>query len=261
MKYLSCCLIWCFALSLGMGQNPAQSAGKKEQDPQDLVILKSGKKIWGQIQTYEIGQNLVILTEEGMLMKIPAAVLNKFTTSAQSFRLKHQLKEEEPFLEKGHLYNNFALFFPFGAEIRGESRSGWGFEHSFGLQLSPRVGVGITTGMNFMFGGVSDRIVPLAAEVRLYNKPERRNRYYVLLDSGYGMGWAADNLNEAYTLKGGWRVHPGLGAVWSKKGNTHISTELGFWHQRASLIEEWEGWRRENSYKMNRWSFKIGLMF
>ncbi|HPH21218.1 MAG TPA: hypothetical protein PLE32_20660 [Haliscomenobacter sp.] len=269
MKY---CFYLCFVLCLagsslyGQDVTVAESAGKSK----DLVILKTGRKILGKILKYEVGKEMIFLTDEGIQMKIPAEVVWRFVAGARTTELNNLFKQEKPekpekpFLAAGKFYNNVALVIPFGAKTAGNSSTGLGFEYSFGMQMSPKLGLGVGTGMNFMFGSLSDRLIPLVAEIRYYNNPERRHRAYALLDSGYSMGWMADKTSEAYSLKGGWRIHPALGVAWNSRGGTRFSTELGFLHQRATLVEDWwetSQWRRENDYKMNRWVFKMGLLF
>ncbi|AEE53458.1 hypothetical protein [Haliscomenobacter hydrossis] len=266
MKYaLYLCFVLFLAGSSLYGQDAALEPATGTNN--DLVILKTGKRLRGEILKYEVGKEMIFLTDAGIRMKIPAEVLERFVAGARMGEINNSLKPEKPekpFLAAGNFYNNFAQVMPFGAKTAGNSSTGFGFEYSFGMQMSPKLGLGVGTGMNFMFGSLSDRLIPLVAEIRYYNNPERRHRAYALLDSGYSMGWMADKTSEAYSLKGGWRIHPALGVAWNSRGGSRFSTELGFLHQRATLVEDWwesSRWKRENDYKMNRWVFKMGLLF
>lgn len=267
MKYVYLVTLFFLMLSHVEGQNKTKLEAQSKIPKQDLVVLKTGKRIWGEIQFYELGKAMVFRTDEGVLMKIPFEILDKFVAGAHTTNLEYFLKPEKPekpFLQAETFYNNFALFMPFGVKTTANSRSGLGFEYSFGMQMTPKLGVGLGTGMNFMFGGISDRLIPIVAEIRYYNNPDRRHRAYALLDSGYSVGWSADKQTEAYSFKGGWRIHPALGVVWHNAKTTRFTTELGYWHQRATLVEDWwesSRWRRENDYKLNRWVLKMGLLF
>ena len=267
MKYIYLFALLVLMLSSVEGQNDTQVEGNKKAPKQDLLVLKTGKRMWGKIQYYELGKDMLFRTQEGNLMRVPFELLDKFVAGANTTNVEHFLKPdkpEKPFLQAGNFYNNFALFFPFGVETTANSRTGMGIEYSFGMQLTPRLGLGLGTGMNLMFGGISDRLIPIVAEVRYYNNPDRRHRAYALLDSGYSIGWSADKQTEAYFFKGGWRIHPALGVVWHNNKTTRLTTELGYWHQRATLVEDWwetSRWRRENDYKLNRWVLKMGLLF
>ncbi|WP_353483770.1 hypothetical protein [Haliscomenobacter sp.] len=259
MKYGLYLVLFCVLISSSLW---AQDASPAKKGTKDMVVLKSGEKIQGEILKYEQNKELVLRTTEGIEMAIPAEKVDKFFSGTRASLVKRLSMPQKPFLKAGSFYNNFALFVPFGAETIANSHTGFGFEYSAGVQLNSRLGVGLGTGINLMIG--ADRLVPVVAELRYYNNAARRHRAYVLLDGGYSIGWAADNTNDAYSVNGGFRIHPALGVVWNKAGNTHFSTELGFLHQRASIKEDyWETitWIKENKYQMNRWLFKIGLIF
>lgn len=264
MKYLYSGFIFLLGLVCLQGQSGDLSGAKKKYPKQDMVLLKTGKVMWGEIQKFEMGKEMLFLTHQGQLTRIPTEVIEKFVAGAHTTNIKKFVGEERPFLEAGKLYHNFSLFLPFGVKTTASSRTGLGIEYSMGWQTSPKVGVGLGTGMNFMFGSFSDRLIPIVAEVRYYTHPEHRNRFYALLDSGYSVGWSADNTNEAYRFKGGWRIHPAVGVAWHNSSAARFTTEFGFWHQRATLVEDWweaSRWRRENDYKLNRWLLKMGLTF
>lgn len=261
MKYGLYPLLFCLLIATALS---AQNARPAKAVAKDMVVLKTGERIPGEILKYDQNKELILRTTKGINMNIPVEVIDKFFAGTRPSLVRHLSEPQKPFLKAGSFYNNFALFVPFGAETAGNTHSGFGFEYSAGVQLNSQLGVGLGTGINLMFGGISDRLVPIVAELRYYNNAARRHRAYVLLDSGYSVGWAADNDNEAYSVNGGFRIHPALGVVWNKAGNTHFSTELGFLHQRASIKEDyWEtsNWIKENKYQMNRWLFKIGLVF
>lgn len=259
MKYGLYLVLFCVLISASLW---AQDASPAKKVAMDMVVLKSGEKIPGEILKYEQNKELVLRTAKGTDMHIPVGVIDKFFAGTRARLVRRLSEPQKPFLKAGSFYNNFALFVPFGAETTANSHTGFGFEYSAGVQLNSQLGVGLGTGINLMIG--ADRLVPIVAELRYYNNAARRHRAYALLDSGYSIGWAADNTNDAYSFNGGFRIHPALGVVWNKAGNTHFSTELGFLHQRASIKEDyWEtsNWIKENKYQMNRWLFKIGLVF
>lgn len=264
MKYLYLAFLFLLSLSCLQAQSEDLSGAKKKYPRQDMVVLKTGKIMWGEIQFYELGKEMLFRTQQGQLTRIPAEIIDKFVAGAHTTNVKQVVKEEQPFLEAGKFYHNLALFVPFGVKTTASSRTGLGIEYSMGWQATPKVGVGLGTGMNFMFGSFSDRLIPIVAEVRYYTNPEHQNRLYALLDSGYSLGWSADNTDEAYRFNGGWRIHPAIGIAWHNSSTTRFTTEFGFWHQRATLIEDWwetSRWRRENDYKLNRWLLKMGLTF
>lgn len=265
MKYLYCVLILLLNLASLQGQSEELSSkDKKKYARQDMVSLKTGKIMWGEIQFYELGKEMLFRDQHGVMMRIPAEMIDKFVAGAHTTNVKQVLRPEKPFLEAKSIYQNLALFFPFGVKTTANSRTGLGIEYSIGWQATPKVGLGLGTGMNFMFGTASDRLVPIVAEVRYYTNPEHQNRFYALLDSGYALGWSADQINDAYRFKGGWRIHPAIGVAWHNASTTRFTTEFGFWHQRATLVEDWweaSRWRRENDYKLNRWLLKMGLTF
>ena len=138
MKYIYLFLMLFLMLSNVDGQNNAQLEGKNKVPKQDLVVLKTGKRIWGEIQFYELGKAMLFRTDEGVLMKIPFELLDKFVAGAHTTSVEYFLKTEKPekpFLQAETFYNNFALFMPFGVKTTANSRSGLGAKASLSARI------------------------------------------------------------------------------------------------------------------------------
>ena len=111
MKYIYLFALLVLMLSSVEGQNDTQVEGNKKALKQDLLVLKTGKRMWGKIQFYELGKDMLFRTQEGNLMKVPFELLDKFVAGANTTNVESFLKPdkpEKPFLQAGNFYNNFA---------------------------------------------------------------------------------------------------------------------------------------------------------
>lgn len=96
-----------------------------------------------------------------------------------------------------------------------------------GIQLNPRLGVGLTVGADWYKTAL---VTPIAAGMR-YDLPSRRNaRFFVLADAGYGFTWLHQD-SDGYDTRGGLMTSPGIGLRSGKPGGSAVTISLTYKRQ------------------------------
>jgi hypothetical protein len=262
MKY-GLTLVWICLLSAVLG---AQTTGTAPDSTRniDLLVLKNGKELRGKVERYEVGKPILLRQYEG-LKEIPFEEVDKVALGMTPAEMANFRRPGKPALQKGKTYSQFAIGIPMGAQLTGRTSMGFNLEASMGIQLREQFGVGLGTGLNFFFGEIDSRLVPIYGELRLYNRASARNRVYFMSDMGWALGWLPGVDPALGTqLLGGYRFHPAFGVLWNTSATTRLNTEFGYLLQNARVREgffENSSWRREEHYTIQRWMLKIGFLF
>ena len=223
-----------------------QNAG----DCTDIVYLKSGSILRGQITEQTADGNIIFTTWSGMKMNLPAATVKKIV---QKCKKEKRAAKEYDFKEHG-LYNATRLGTLIGQTYYGDNTTGFTLYHSIGWMFNRWVGAGIGGGVE-MFNPDSGEpaTYPIFAEVRGYLLAKNMAPFYTV--SG---GWAftgknsSENWGNIDAWEGGWmaKAHIGYrlgnhfsvfgGLSFQKKTRTWDSTWGGEWGQDRILHKRLE---------------------
>ena len=129
-----------------------------------------------------------------------------------------------------------------------------------GVQVKPRLALGLTTGMDWYNTAL---LTPIAAWIRYDLAQSKKNvALFGTLDAGYGFNWLHVN-NTGYDTQGGIMLNPGVGLKFGFKSGSAMLLSLSYKRQEAKVtkplgwgeIEKWE----DRVY--NRMALRLGFLF
>jgi hypothetical protein len=240
-------LIFLGTLSFGYSQNI---------ETEDVVYLKDGSVLKGQIHTYEQGQSLRLHLHNGQELTLLDSEIEKIVQKE-----KRKLIRRDP-LAAGKIYHSFSFSGNVGSNLFDDTDWGIGIEHVTGYWLTSKVGVGIGGGIVQYSSDFSWRVAPLYLDVKL--KSPGKSPFYVGMDAGIGFPLKNDNVNIIGSEVGE-RIRFGLGKIWTLGSATNISAEFSYLHQRASFESRTWNWWSEDLLTRNilfkRYQLRFGFLF
>ena len=129
-----------------------------------------------------------------------------------------------------------------------------------GVQLKPRMAVGLTTGLDWYQSAL---LMPIAAGIR-YDLAKSKNNVTLLgmLDAGYGFQWLHADAT-GYKTDGGMMISPGLGLKFGLKSGSALVLSLSYKRQHAKSTEPL-GWGEIEKWEnrvYNRMAVRFGFVF
>lgn len=253
-------------LGLGLllfGQPRLLSAQETQQDCQDILRIRGGSKLVGQIQSTKAGgDTLVFRTWNGIEFDVPKDQIQRIVQDCKNGRGNHPLAfRPYNFREKG-LYNHTRAGFMIGQAYYGENRVGLQLQHSIGWMFRRYLGTGLGLGVDFFDSESNDPAnYPVYAEVRGYLLPQNMTPYYAI-----GGGWAftgqtnGEVWGQTETWKGGWMAFAEIG--YRIGNNLTVHGGIRFQHKKR----EWtNAWSPDTNFGVDRILYKrlmlgIGLV-
>jgi hypothetical protein len=144
-------------------------------------------------------------------------------------------------------------------QYQNENRTNLTLQTFNGVQYSPRLGVGITTGIDWYTAALLN---PIALGARYDITGKKNVRLYASADAGYGFAWFHQN-TDGYTTKGGILLNPGLGLRMGKPDGAAYTLSFSYKHQNATVSKPPladETTRTENR-EYNRLVLRMGISF
>ncbi|GAB3892582.1 hypothetical protein [Spirosoma agri] len=130
-----------------------------------------------------------------------------------------------------------------------------------GVQLSPRLAVGGTVGVDWYNTAL---LMPICAGIRYdLAQPGQKNlRVFTSLDTGWGVAW----LNEdptGYKTTGGWVISPGIGFRIGRPTNSNFILSLSYKRQEAEADKPlfWNELAKHETRVYNRMTVRLGISF
>lgn len=129
-----------------------------------------------------------------------------------------------------------------------------------GVQIKPRLAVGVTTGIDWYNTAL---LMPVAAGARYDLVRSKKNvTVFGTLDAGYGFNWLQAD-GTGYDTQGGMMLNPGVGLKFGFKSGSAMLLSLSYKRQDAQVtkplgwgeVEKWEN----RTY--NRMALRLGFMF
>lgn len=128
-----------------------------------------------------------------------------------------------------------------------------------GVQLSRKLGVGVTLGADWYKGAL---INPVAAGIRYDLSGKPNARFFAIADAGYGFTWLHQD-SDGYKTKGGWMVNPGIGLRIGNVNTSSFTLSLTYKRQEVSAEKPllWNQTERNEERVYNRLAARIGISF
>ncbi len=256
---------WFVALVIGMMPMLLQA---QSDEMIDIVYLKNGSVIKGQLVSYEQGGMMRFQISENYQLEILDEEIERIVQGVpedyDSLRRKRAytrkpitpyLPAEDKWYSTAHLSTSFANSFD-GTVMEA------GLQTTFGCQFSQWLGAGVGTGFVVYNVSVGEMVIPLFAEVRGYFKKTGRIPFYTLV-AGYG--WALKNESNWITeAEGGLMYGASLGWLLPARGkNPALLLDVGYRSQKASFTTDFDFWNEETTrnYNYHRIVFRAGMLF
>lgn len=184
------------------------------------------------------------------------SLIYSFTTTAQ--HKPHYVN----MTEVGGLFGRVVYDIPWSVPLtqQVENRLSLTIQTFNGVQLKPRLAVGLTTGLDWYNTAL---LTPIAAGAKYDLSRSKKNVALIgTLDAGYGFNWLHVN-NTGYDTQGGMMLSPGIGLKFGFKSGSAMLLTLSYKRQEAKVtkplgwgeIEKWE----DRVY--NRMALRFGFMF
>jgi len=164
--------------------------------------------------------------------------------------------------EVGGLFGRVVYDIPWSVPVQQqvENRLSLTLQTFNGVQLKPRMAVGLTTGLDWYQSAL---LMPVAAGIR-YDLAKSKNNVTLLgmLDAGYGFQWLHADAT-GYKTDGGMMISPGLGLKFGLKSGSALVLSLSYKRQHAKSTEPL-GWGEIEKWEnrvYNRMAVRFGFVF
>jgi hypothetical protein len=235
---------------------------------QDIVQLKNGSRLIGQITYYHPDSALHLVLQTGQTMRYSANQIKKVQMFGTDIIKTERSEKPYQFREKG-LYNAFAVVGNFGRhiDIWGKSvrtHMGFGIQNSTGYMFNRLIGVGVGAGFDsyYMNEGNSD-VLSVFGEARTYL---RRNviSEYISFVAGYGQPLKIEDENLT-SRSGGFMIQPTVGWRLGGSNRYNFFVDLGMRVQRVHFFRTTApaDFPVTDRYTMTyrRWILRGGILF
>jgi hypothetical protein len=171
-----------------------------------------------------------------------------------------------------HYINHTEVGVLFG-RVRYDANNGWGGSPSYqvqnranltlqtfnGVQYSPRLGVGVTTGIDWY---TSALLNPIALGARYDLTGKKNVRFYASADAGYGFAWFHQS-PDGYNTRGGLMLNPGIGLRMGKPDGAAYTLSFSYKRQNASVSKPplTDETTRTEDREYNRLVVRMGISF
>lgn len=128
-----------------------------------------------------------------------------------------------------------------------------------GIQCTPRLGVGVITGLDWYNSAL---VNPIGAGLRYDLTGKSTARLYASADAGYGFTWFHDDA-EGFDTKGGLMLNPGLGLRIGKPEGAAFTLAFSYKHQDVTVHKPpySDQTTRVEDRNYNRFLIRLGVAF
>ena len=207
---------------------------------QDVVYLKDGSSISGDILQYVIGGNLTLETEGSTRILIPSGKIASIVDGDTVIYGKTKDKKQSKKLKERTPLASDKWYFDWENKAYvNNNDGGLGISLSYLYQWRHYLSAGVGVGYDNYNNNIARSIVPVFTQVRSYIK-DAPNSPFVDVKLGYGI--SANNSERVYEAQGGFYGQTMAGIRFGS-GGFRTTLGLGIQLQNTYL----EGWHRWNS--------------
>ncbi|MEZ4957516.1 MAG: hypothetical protein R2825_28415 [Saprospiraceae bacterium] len=217
---------------------------QKNNKTSDIVLLKNGDRLSGEITEYIQGEKLIlkrsddteitILAEEIQQIIQELADENENALPAEDFKPKSNAYIKP---KTNGLYNITQLSFAMGSGSEPGLALGAGISTIVGYQLKPILGLGLGIGLD-NYARRGETIYPVFVDVRSYLPISKKpHSYYISLAGGYGFAFARESIG-INSAKGGYMAHAAIGYRTTTKEGVDVNVDIGVKNQKATFSRD-----------------------
>ncbi len=199
----------------------------------DIVTMKDGKVLQGQIKEYVPGKTLRFQTEEGQELTLSDAEVAKIQQGVELGTQEATRKTDElPTARTRGLYANSMLSFAVGNTDDEGISLGAGFSQVLGKQFRDLLGLGVGAGID-NYSRRGETVYPLFGEVRLmFPSNKQSGGFYALAGGGYSLAFSRKSL-DIKKADGGPMGYAAIGYRAATVEGVDIYMDLGARFQQA----------------------------
>lgn len=229
---------------------------------EDVVYLKNGSTIRGQVTEYKPEGNIKIEIAGGSVLVYPATEVvevKKEEAKIQATFHKKQRPLKVP--EIGKMYYNFMGKLMTGINAFDGISGGIGAYYAMGYRFHRLASVGLGVGIerNDAFN-----LMPVFVDFRAYLMKSSASVYWSL-GAGYSIALPTSSWRfaEIQRQTGGLYLHPAVGFRFKSREETHLMMDFGYTIQSNNItfVDQWSGNVNTQKNVLFRPSFRIGLVF
>jgi hypothetical protein len=206
----------------------------------DIVTMKDGRVLKGEILQYSPGETLVFQPSDGQKMELADSDVAKIQQgmemdAAAIKQLPTNKTKGLPTAKTHGLYANSMLSFAVGSSGDEGLSLGAGFSEVVGYQLNKVLGLGVGFGID-NYSRRGETVYPIFAEVRALLPSEKSSgNFYALAGGGYSLGFPRKSL-DINKAEGGPMGYFALGYRAATIEGVDIYLDLGAKFQEAHFI-------------------------
>lgn len=248
----------------------SQRAFAQDISTKDIIYLKDGSRIKGDIIHYERGETLILRISNGQELKMSDSTIDRIVQEADEIKKakkaalrKNKVDPDKDPLQAKKLYHAFYFSGNVGGNIFDDTDWGLGIEHVTGYWLNENWSLGLGGGILQYSADYSWRVAPVFMDIKLKSKSQ--SPFYLGGDVGVGFPLKNQNLN---ILSGspGERFRLGLGKIWNTNSNARITAEFSYLHQRTIFDSgTWGQWSEDDitsrNLRFKRYHLRFGFLF
>ncbi len=230
----------------------------------DVVILKNGNRLEGEIIQYEQHVKLILKQDGGGEIEIKDENIEQIIQGVKRgenppntiFKSK---KKTYPKTRNSGTYFISQLAFAMGRSDEDGLALGAGTAFIAGKQFKPGFGVGVGIGLD-NYARRGETIYPAFLDLRSYLPFKTKSgSYYATLNVGYGFAFARKSIgiNEA---EGGYLIHPAIGFRTTTKEGVDVNIDAGMKLQKASFSRDlFTGDVEVRDLTFQRFAVRVGI--
>ena len=220
----------------------------------DILYLKDGSVLKGEILSYEKGKTLVFQLQGGQELQIQETEIDE---------IEQDKKIRRDPLAVHSIYHAFYVSSNHGSNFRRDNDWGLGLEVVSGIWLDETFGLGIGTGIMRYSMEYPWTVAPIFVDLKI--KSSQRSPFFLGIDGGIGYALRSES-NNVLGGQPGERIRVGMGKMWATKSTTKISVELSYLHQRAKFRGGTWGWPNSEdilvqNMRFKRYQLRFGVIF
>ncbi|MEL6673392.1 MAG: hypothetical protein AAFR61_14405 [Bacteroidota bacterium] len=215
---------------------PSLTAQVYRQLEEDVIYLKNGSVIRGQLTAQEVRAYVEIELVGGEVMRLEHAEIERITREAAKYtRIRLRLSRSyRPIIYRSpRIYQLISWGFA-ANETQGQPNINSHLEYRVAYHLTNFLNVGVGTGLNPYEGGL---ILPVFGEIHGDLMRTKVSPHY-LIQAGYGYGAGGSWRHREFD--GGYMGHAALGATFHTRHKGEWIFTIGFKMQNTyQVFEEW----------------------
>ena len=237
--------------------------GQKKMLTSDILYLKNGNRLTGQIIQYEQDQKVTLKLKDNSKVTILASEIDRIVQeTVEEEKVNENYISTQKINTKPRTqgtYNITQLSFAIGGGDGDGLALGAGISTILGFQIKPSFGIGLGVGLD-NYARRGETIYPVFIDLRSYLPTKKNlNAYYIALNSGYGFAFPRENIG-IIEAEGGFLIHGAFGYRTTTREGVDVNIDAGLRVQKANFSRtSSNGDIEERDLVFQRFTIRVGI--